>query len=449
MSRLFGTDGVRGVANKDITCEKVLELGRSYGRILKESHARPRVIIGKDTRISSGMLELAFTAGLCSAGADVLLAGIMPTPAIPFLVRHLDASGGVMISASHNPIEDNGIKLFSHEGFKLPDTTEDRIETLSNEVVELPVSKEVGIYENLENADDLYISHIIDSAGEDLTGLRIGLDCANGAAYRIGGKIFKKLGAEVYTINTESDGHRINVECGSTNMAQLRDLVLEKKLDLGLAFDGDADRCLALDETGNVIDGDEILALFARDQMDRGIFKGESVVVTDMSNMGLERALEEMGLGMTRTKVGDRYVLEEMKKSGCHLGGEQSGHIICLTYSTTGDGCLTGVLLAGILKRSKKPMSQVRHLFHRVPQILLNIKTRRKNDYDKIPEIRHAINEIEEKLKGRGRILVRPSGTEPKLRIMLEGHDRQEINKLAYDLKDLMKKHLGGSLASC
>ncbi|MCL5038201.1 MAG: phosphoglucosamine mutase [Chloroflexi bacterium] len=449
MSRLFGTDGVRGVANRDLTCELALKIGRGYGLYLRENYRRPKIVVGKDPRISSGMLEAALTAGLCSAGADAWLAGIVPTPAVPYLVRYLSANGGVMISASHNPIEDNGIKLFSSEGFKLPDEVEDHIEALSSKDAQLPAGKDVGIITDIINAEELFINHIIKEAGEELSGLRIGLDCANGAAYSVASEIFKRLGAEVYVLNAECDGHNINVKCGSTNVGQLKDMIRVKKLDLGLAFDGDADRCLALDEDGDLIDGDELMALFARDHLDRGILKGDAVITTVMSNMGLELALKEMGLSMTRTKVGDRYVLEEMMRSECYLGGEQSGHIICLNYSTTGDGCLTGVLLSGILKRSGKPMSGVRHLFTRMPQILVNLKTERKKDYDKYPEIVDSIKEIEKKLHGKGRVLIRPSGTEPLLRIMIEGEDKEEIERMAYGLRDLMERHLGGSLASC
>lgn len=446
MGTFFGTDGVRGVANTDLAPELAFKLGRASASYMASQSERPRVLIGKDTRLSGDMLEAAFLAGACSVGADVMRAGTVPTPCTAYLTRALEANLGVMISASHNPIEDNGIKLFSSMGFKLPDDVEDKIEELllaEDDRLPRPTGEDIGTASAVPDAEDRYAARIKDTVGADLSGLTIVLDCAYGAAFRLAPRIFRELGAKIIAIHDQPAGDKINVHCGSTNTATLKKMVLSEKADFGLAFDGDADRCLAIDEQGRYVDGDQLMTIFSKYLLDRGLLKEKTLVATVMSNLGLEKAMRAMGVTLARTKVGDRYVLEEMKKRGAVLGGEQSGHIILIEYNTTGDGIATAVLLSKIVKESGKPLSDHASMMMHMPQLLVNVKARDKDRWTDDEDVSNAIKDVEEILKDRGRLLVRPSGTEPLIRVMAEGPDEKELHDVVGRIARVIEEKLG------
>lgn len=445
MSRMFGTDGVRGVANTELTAEIAYKLGRAGAYVLTKGTHKPKILVGKDTRISGDMLEDALVSGILSVGAEAVRVDVIPTPAIAYLTRKYNADAGVVISASHNPVEYNGIKFFNGEGFKLSDELEDRIQRVIEnnfEGVPSPTGKDVGRSIIEDNAQDDYVEFTKSTIDIDLTGLKVALDCANGAAYQTAVKTFRELGADVRVINNDPDGININDNCGSTHPEELMDYVVRKKCDVGFAFDGDADRCLAVDEKGNLVNGDFIMGICGKYLKKQGRLKNNKIVVTVMSNMGLEIALEKEGITEEKTKVGDRYVLEEMKKGGYVLGGEQSGHIIFLEFNTTGDGLVTALQMSSIIKKSGKKVSELASIMKELPQVLVNVRVAsdKINLYKEDGQVVSAIDEIESRLKGRGRVLIRPSGTEPLLRIMLEGENQDEIENLANSLANLIKE---------
>ena len=445
MGRLFGTDGARGVANSELTCELAMNIGRAAAYVLTEKTTeKPKVIIGKDTRVSSNMLEMALAAGLCSVGADVVLVGFVPTPAIAYLVKDREADAGIMISASHNPCEYNGIKIFDCNGYKLPDALEEKIETLvldDSSLITYPIGGEVGSVFYRNDYVDLYIDHIVESVNSDLSGMKIVIDCANGSSAHTARKLFTRLGADCFFLHEKPNGVNINAGCGSTHMEDLIDYVNGNDVDLGLAFDGDADRCLAVDENGKLIDGDKMIAIFALDLKNKGKLKDDTAVVTVMSNLGFKHFAKANDVNVKETAVGDRYVLEEMLKNDYQIGGEQSGHIIFKQFATTGDGQLSGAVLASIIKNSGKSASEVASVMNVLPQTLVNVtaspamKAALKEDAD----IKNAIQNVTDTLGERGRILVRASGTEPLIRVMLEGEDIAEIKKLAKQVADVIK----------
>ena len=445
MGRLFGTDGARGIANQELTCELATNIGRAAAYVLTEKTTeKPKVLIGKDTRVSSNMLEMALAAGLCSVGADVVLVGFVPTPAIAFLVQDREADAGIMISASHNPCEYNGIKIVDGNGYKLPDSLEEEIESLvldDMSPITFPTGGDVGSVFIRHDYVDLYIDHLVESVGTDLKGIKLAIDCANGCASYTAEKLFTRLGADVRMMHDHPNGVNINTHCGSTNMEDLIDYVNGHEVDLGLAFDGDSDRCLAVDENGKLIDGDRMIAVFAQDMKDRGDLKDNTAVVTVMTNLGFKRFAEQNGVNVVETKVGDRYVLEEMVKHGYMIGGEQSGHIIFKQYATTGDGQLSGAMLAAILAKTGKPASEIASVMTVMPQTLYNIRASAalKEKLTSDQEILAAIEDVKKTLGNRGRILVRASGTEPLIRVMLEGENIVEIKKLARQVAKIIE----------
>ena len=440
MGRLFGTDGARGIANSELTCELATNIGRAAAYVLTEKTTeKPKVLIGKDTRVSSNMLEMALAAGLCSVGADVVLVGFVPTPAIAFLVKDREADAGIMISASHNPCEYNGIKIFDGNGYKLPDALEEEIESLvldDMSPIKFPVGGDVGSVFLRHDYVDLYIDHLVKSVDTDLSGLKIAIDCANGCASYTAEKLFTRLGATVHMMHCNPNGVNINAHCGSTHMEDLTDYINGHDMDLGLAFDGDSDRCLAVDENGKLIDGDRMIAVFALDMKNKGILKDDTAVVTVMTNLGFKQFAERNGINVLETKVGDRYVLEEMLKNDYQIGGEQSGHIIFKRFATTGDGQLSGAMLAAILAKTGKPASEVASVMTVLPQTLVNINAspELKEKLNTDSEIKAAIEKVKKELGKRGRILVRASGTEPLIRVMLEGENIAEIKRLAREV---------------
>ena len=440
MGRLFGTDGARGIANSELTCELATNIGRAAAYVLTEKTTeKPKVLIGKDTRVSSNMLEMALAAGLCSVGADVVLVGFVPTPAIAFLVKDREADAGIMISASHNPCEYNGIKIFDGNGYKLPDALEEEIESLvldDMSPIKFPVGGDVGSVFLRHDYVDLYIDHLVKSVDTDLSGLKIAIDCANGCASYTAEKLFTRLGATVHMMHCNPNGVNINAHCGSTHMEDLTDYINGHDMDLGLAFDGDSDRCLAVDENGKLIDGDRMIAVFALDMKKKGILNDNTAVVTVMTNLGFKQFAERNGINVLETKVGDRYVLEEMLKNDYQIGGEQSGHIIFKRFATTGDGQLSGAMLAAILAKTGRPASEIASVMTVLPQTLVNIKAspELKEKLNTDSEIKAAIEKVKEELGKRGRILVRASGTEPLIRVMLEGENIAEIKRLAREV---------------
>ena len=443
MSRMFGTDGVRGIANTELTADLAYALGRAGAFVLTEGTHKPKILVAKDTRISGDMLEAALVAGILSVGAEAVILGVVPTPAVAHLTRKYNADAGVMISASHNPVEYNGIKFFDGRGYKLSDELEDQIQAVIEgnfADVPSPVGGAVGRSYTEETALREYIDYVIGTIKTDLKGLRVALDCANGAAYKAAVKAFRALGARVYVINDNPDGNNINENCGSTHMEELMDYVVRKNCDIGFAFDGDADRCLAVDEKGNMINGDFLLTICAKALKAAGKLNDDTLVVTVMSNLGLDIAAKREGINLVKTKVGDRYVLEEMLKENYILGGEQSGHIIFLDHNTTGDGLVTALQIAAILKESGKTFSELAGVMKELPQVLVNAKVpnEKKNIYLEDAEIIEAIKAVEAKLNGVGRVLIRPSGTEPLVRVMLEGENQEEINEMANSLVDLI-----------
>ena len=443
MSRMFGTDGVRGIANTELTADLAYSLGRAGAYVLTEGTHKPKILVAKDTRISGDMLEAALVAGILSVGAEAVILGVVPTPAVAHLTRQYKADAGVMISASHNPVEYNGIKFFDGKGYKLSDSLEDQIQAVIESGfvgVPSPVGGDVGRSYTEETALREYIDYSLSTIKTDLKGLRVALDCANGAAYKAAVKAFRALGARVYVINDNPDGNNINENCGSTHMEELMDYVVRKQCDIGFAFDGDADRCLAVDEKGNMINGDFLLTICAKALKESGKLNDDTLVVTVMSNLGLDIAAKREGVNLVKTKVGDRYVLEEMLKNNYVLGGEQSGHIIFLDHNTTGDGLVTALQVAAILKESGKSFSELAGVMKELPQVLVNAKVpnEKKNIYLEDAEIIAAIKEVEDKLNGVGRVLIRPSGTEPLVRVMLEGENQEEIDEMAHKIANLI-----------
>lgn len=446
MGRLFGTDGARGIAITELTCETAMNIGRAAAMVLaKECAHTPKIIIGKDTRISGDVLEAALAAGICSVGANAHILGVVPTPAVAMLVKKYGADAGVMISASHNSVEFNGIKLFSSSGFKLNDAIEEEIEALildTPEKIALKDGYDIGRVHYEQGAAADYIDYIKSAVDTDVSGIKVVLDCANGSASATARQIFEGLGANCTFISSEPDGTNINKNCGSTNMGQLQKKVVECGADLGIAFDGDADRCMAVDENGELIDGDKLLAIFSQYMRAKGRLKNDTCVVTVMSNIGFFRFAEVAGINAAVTAVGDRYVLEEMLKNGYSLGGEQSGHIIMLDYANTGDGQLTGAKLLEIIAATNKKPSELAACMEVFPQVLVNVKITadKKGMWSKTPAVTEAIADIEGRLGKDGRILVRESGTEPLVRVMLEGRNIDEITAYANEVAALVEK---------
>jgi len=449
MGRLFGTDGVRGVANSELTPELAFKLGKAGTYVLSRNEARPVVLIGKDTRISGDMLEDAISAGILSMGGNVIKIGILPTPAVAYLVRRFNADAGIVISASHNPFEYNGIKFFNSEGFKLDDSIEDEIEDII--LRDIDVSSHITgdrLGKCVEGEDDalaLYADFLETTIDVRLDGVKIVIDCANGAAYKVAERVFKGLGAHVLTIYNRPDGININADCGSTHPQFLQAKVLAEKADLGLAFDGDADRLIAVDEQGQIVDGDRLIYICSKMLKEEDSLPEGRVTATVMSNIGFYRALENIGCVVDTTQVGDRYVLESMVKTGCAIGGEQSGHIIFLAHSTTGDGILSAIQLLKAYKRAGKPLSEMAAEVTIYPQVLRNakVKNENKNKYMAHPDIRIEIDRLESLMAGEGRVLIRPSGTEPLVRVMIEGKDKKLITELAEGLAKLITDKLG------
>lgn len=439
MSRMFGTDGVRGVANSELTAELAFQLGKAGACVLTEGTHKAKILVGMDTRISGDMLEHALIAGILSVGAEAISVGVVPTPAVSYLTKKYGADAGVVISASHNPVEYNGIKFFDKDGFKLTDELEDKIQALieSNfEDVEVPVGEHIGRRTIVDTGVDEYVDFAISTIEGDLKGLKIAIDCANGAAYKTSELALKKLGAEVIAIHNTPDGVNINRHCGSTHPEDLMKFVKEHNCDFGLAFDGDADRCLAVDENGELVNGDHMMVIAAKHLKSLGQLNHDTVVVTVMSNLGLHIALKEAGIKTVSTKVGDRYVLEEMARGGYSIGGEQSGHVIFLDFNTTGDGLVSGLQLAATVKETGKKLSELAAGMKEMPQVLVNAKVPndKKNIHEVDAEIAADIRDIEAKMAGSGRVLIRPSGTEPLVRVMLEGEDQEEIDIIAHEL---------------
>lgn len=449
MGRLFGTDGVRGIANSELTADLAFKLGQAGAKVLtKNSNGVPKILVGKDTRVSGDMLEACLVAGFCSMGAKAYSVGVLPTPAIAYLTRKYEMDAGVVISASHNPMEYNGIKFFSSDGYKLSDELENEIEEYildGKSLGELPTGKNVGCSYRLDTGIDDYVDFIASTVEGDFSGMKIALDCANGASYKCAEKLFNKLGAKTTVINNSPDGSNINDNCGSTHMEGLGELVKNGDFDIGFAFDGDADRLLAVDENGVLVDGDKTMVICAMELKKHGKLKKNTVVATVMSNLGFFNALRDNEISYEQTKVGDRYVLENMLKNGYCIGGEQSGHIIFLDYNTTGDGLMTAVRLACALRDSGKKISELAEVVTILPQVLVNakIKNERKNNYMEDKVIADAIAQIENKFDGNGRVLIRPSGTEPLVRVMLEGSDIDVLKKEAAELASLMEERLG------
>ncbi len=446
--KLFGTDGVRGVANvHPMTAEVALQLGRALAYVIKTGPRRDSVVIGKDTRLSGYLLEYAITAGICSMGVDVLLTGPLPTPGIAFITTSMRADAGVVISASHNPYQDNGIKFFSGNGFKLPDELEARIETLMTlpEVEQArPTATEIGQAFRIDDARGRYISFLKATFPKDLSldGLRIVVDCAHGATYRVAPAVLAELGAELITIGVRPNGKNINNQCGSTHPQVAATLVQRHQADLGIAFDGDGDRVIMVDHQGNIVDGDHILGICALHLQMREKLRRKTVVGTVMSNLGLEVALKKKGLKLLRTPVGDRYVVEAMLKGGYNLGGEQSGHLVFLDHTTTGDGIMTALRLLAVMLRQGRSLAELAAFMDTYPQVLLNLRVKERRDLKSIPAARQAIAAMEKRLSPNGRLLVRYSGTEPLLRIMTEGEDEAEITQAAHELAQTLERIL-------
>lgn len=446
MSRMFGTDGVRGVAGTELTIELATKLGMAGAYVLtREQEHQPTIIVGCDTRISGGMLASALMAGICSVGANAIYVGVVPTPAIAYLTRKHKVDAGVVISASHNPMEFNGIKFFNGKGYKLKDELEDEIETLirnNMKDVPIPTGSGVGKIEYRFDIQDEYISFMKKRVPVDLSGLKIVVDCAEGASYYTSVKTLKELGADLVSIHTDPDGTNINSNCGSTHMSELQARVVYEKADIGIAFDGDADRMLAVDEGGQLVDGDQIMAIIGNHMKRQGKLKKDTIVVTVMTNLGFSLMGERENIHIEKTKVGDRYVLENMLEHGYNLGGEQSGHIIFLDDNTTGDGLLSALHLLKVMVDTKEKLSDLASVMEVLPQALVNAKVpnHKKEHYMDYAEIAEAIQILEEKFNGEGRVLIRPSGTEPLVRVMIEGKNQQEIEKDAKALAELITK---------
>lgn len=450
MGRIFGTDGARGVANTEISCTLAMDIGRAAAMVVARDHhkRKPVFLVGHDTRISHDMLESAIAAGLCSVGADVVTLGTVPTPAVAYLVANSDADAAIMLSASHNPYEFNGIKIFGAEGFKLTDEEEMEIEEIVLDHIlpyDLKWNDELGVIRSGETLVEQYIDHIVSTVEGDLSGIRVAADCANGSASATAAKIFAKLGADVTILNDKPNGVNINDNCGSTHIDMLGKYVRENGFDLGVAFDGDADRCLAVDENGELVDGDKLIAIFASQLKREGKLANDTAVVTVMSNMGFFKFAEQAGIHVEKTSVGDRYVLQNMLEHGHCIGGEQSGHIIFREFMTTGDGQLTAVQLLRAIKKSGKKLSELAQLMQVYPQVILNVRA--DKEMKRMVKVDEGVlkrqQQLEEGMNGNGRILVRPSGTEPVIRIMVEGLDREAIMNAAKSMEQIIIERLG------
>lgn len=448
MGRLFGTDGARGVANSEISCELAMNIGKAAAMVLTENtNRKPKVLIGKDTRISGDMLECAISCGLCSVGADVMTLGVVPTPAVAFLVKKYGYDAAVMISASHNPCEYNGIKIFKSDGYKLPDALEEEIEAIILDEVDTPpvmLGGNVGRVSVCENTVKDYIEHLKSTVDVRFENMRIALDCANGSASVSAKELFSSLGAECHIISAEPNGININDNCGSTHIENLQKYVVENGLDAGFAFDGDADRMLAVDENGEVVDGDKIIAICSEYMKAEGKLKNDTAVVTVMTNMGFNKFCEKNGIKTAVTKVGDRYVLENMLENGYNIGGEQSGHVIFLDYATTGDGQLTALQVLRVMKKTGKKLSELASCMTVYPQTMINVRVSNmgKARFQDDEEVKNAVKQAELQLGNSGRVLVRVSGTEPLVRVMLEGEDEKQIQTLAREIADVIKVRL-------
>lgn len=447
--KLFGTDGVRGVANEyPMTAEVALKLGRAIAHISKRGAHRHRIIIGKDTRISGYMLEFAISSGVCSMGVDVVLVGPMPTPAIAFLTKTMRCDAGIVISASHNPFQDNGIKFFGHDGFKLADEIEAELERLleSGDIQNVrPTATDIGKTVKLEDARGRYVQFVksIFDASLRLDGLKLVVDCANGAAYRVAPMIFQELGATVIEIGVSPDGKNINADCGAVHPASLQEAVKEHGAHAGIALDGDADRLIVVDERGEIVDGDAVMAVCGRDLISKEKLPKNTVVATVMSNIGLERSLSAAGGRVVRTQVGDRYVVEAMRANGYGFGGEQSGHLVFLSHTSTGDGCIAGLQLLEVMVRSGKSLSELAKVFEPMPQVLVNVKVSKKPPMDELTKTGELVKKIEGELGANGRVLVRYSGTENKARVMVEGPDREKTSRFAEDIAEALRNEIG------
>ncbi len=449
MGRLFGTDGIRGIANSNLSCELAMKLGRAAAMVLSNNaRRRPLFVIGMDTRISSEMLSSAITAGLCSVGADVMLLGVVPTPAVAYLIGKYKADAGIMISASHNSAEYNGIKIFSGDGYKLPDVLEEEIESIiidDSKTFKPVEGAEVGKVTHAEFPIKHYIDHLKSTVPNSLDGIKIAIDCANGSASNTAKLLMEQLNANAEIISASPDGININENCGSTHLENLAKYVVENNMDIGIAFDGDADRCLCVDEKGNVIDGDQIMAMCALDMKERGKLAKNTAVGTILTNLGFVKFCEANDINFTATKVGDRYVLEEMLLEEFNFGGEQSGHIIFRDYATTGDGELTAIQVLNLVKRTGKKVSELASAMEKYPQVSINVKVSQEGKVQFYTnfKVKKAIDEAKEKLEDKGRIIVRPSGTEPKMRVMVECMNEKLMNDIANEVADVIKKELG------
>lgn len=445
MGKYFGTDGVRGVANRELTPELAFRLGRCGAYVLTQTKERPCVVVGRDTRLSGQLLESALISGMLSIGVDVIRVGVVSTPGVAYLTRHYEADAGVMISASHNPFQDNGIKFFGADGFKLLDETEAEIEKWLDEPEDRlprPEGKGIGRITDDPDAAQHYLEYLKSTIDTDLCGMHIVVDCANGAASDLAPQLLRELGADVTVLAADPDGININVESGSTHPEKLQQEVVNREAHLGLAFDGDADRLIAVDENGDLVDGDHILAICGKYLKEKGKLKGNTVVATVMSNIGFFKALEEMGIAAEKTKVGDRYVMEAMRAGGYVLGGEQSGHIIFLEHNTTGDGLLTALQLLQVVKDKGRTLRELASVVTKYPQILVNVPVKNKEGWDQNEAIRSKISEVEQALGKEGRVLVRPSGTEPLIRVMAEGPDVQTLEKYVESIAKVVREQL-------
>ncbi len=446
--KLFGTDGIRGKANiYPMTADIALMVGKAVVKALNKKNKKPRIVIGKDTRLSCYMFENAIASGVTSMGGRAILTGPMPTPAIAHLTRSLNGDAGIVISASHNPAEDNGIKIFDHNGFKLPDCIEEEIERLileddlDNSNI---LGENIGKAERIDHANGRYIEFAKSSINnESLKGIKVALDCSNGAAYNIAPLVFLELGADIVTLNNKPDGLNINKECGSQHPDVVKAAVLGHNCDIGIALDGDADRVIVVDEKGNEVDGDKIMAICALEMKKQGKLKNDAVVATVMSNIGLKKCLEENDINPIQTQVGDRYVVEEMRKNNYNFGGEQSGHMIFLDYASTGDGIISALQLLNIIRKSNKKLSELAKVMTKYPQILINVNVKEKKDLSELMETKKAIEDVELALGDEGRVLVRYSGTQDKARVMVEGKDEDKVNKYAKKIANVIKKEIG------
>lgn len=445
MGKYFGTDGIRGKANVyPMSPDFVLKLGQAIGIHFRKAYPKPRILIGKDTRRSGYMLEQALSSGICSVGVDVGFLGPLPTPGIAYLTRGMRACAGIVISASHNPFSDNGIKIFSDNGFKLPDEIEHKLEQLveMDPILDsFPVDMKIGNAKRIDDAVGQYAVFLKEQFPKHLTleGMRIVMDCANGAAYRVAPKVFEELGAELFVVGNEPNGRNINEQCGALYPNKIRELVKLYKADIGLAFDGDADRLIVVDDSGEIVDGDQIMAICAKYMHEAEKLNKSTLVATVMSNMGLEIAMEKIGVEVLRTKVGDRYVVDEMRRSGYNLGGEQSGHLIFSDSGTTGDGILAALQLLEIVNETQKPMSELKKCMEVLPQVLKNVKVDKKVPLNDMPKVKDAIADCEAKLGSKGRVLFRYSGTENLARIMLEGEDIGVLDSMADQIADSLR----------